>query len=353
MRALTDAEARVIAVLLAAHPDRERDRLHQVGVPRSTYHSVRRRAYEEGWLRDRYVPHPVPIGRPFVTTMVARPYADRLEEFVTTVSADPGNVLVWTGTQVAVAVFFHAAPGDGKRILERVAARRLSAAPTSVTVPADGPTMPVYFDFEGLWSHLAGFEGTLAYPHGLGGALEDVPPTGPTITSHQRWAVSELLKRPFAATEQGRGGHLVGPFGLPFSQRRLLARGWVTHRTLLDPARLPPFQGRSADQIVLISGTPRAQARPELLFAALTRESRVYPFLFAVGSDRWLLGALGGRSAEPVATPPARKPVLPTIREHLEGIEIVQETASGFSAPVDHRYDRLLGPETSASPAKV
>ena len=351
MRALTDSEARVIAVLLAARSDRERERLHQIGVPRSTYHAVRRRAYEEGWLRDRYIPHPVPLGLPFVSTWVARPYADRAEEFVSTISSDPGNVLLWTGTQVAIAVFFHATVADARRLGDRVVSARLAAPPVVVTLRADGPTLPVYFDFEGLWCHLAEMEGTLAYPHGLGGGGTGDEETEVRLTTHQTWAVGELLRRPFVALEQGRGGHLVGPFGLPFSQRKMLVRGWVTHRTLLDPARLPPFQGKSADQIVLISGTPRAGARPEVLFATLTREARVFPFLLAVGHDRWLLGALGGSNPDGAAKRPPRRPVLPTLREYLEGIEIVQEAASGFTAPVDHRYDRLVtdsGPTPSA-----
>lgn len=348
MRALTDSEARVIAVLLAARPDRERDRLHQIGVPRSTYHAVRRRAYEEGWLRDRYIPHPVPLGLPFVTTWVVRPYADRVEEFVSAISSDPGNVLLWTGTQVAVAVFLHAKETDARRLGERVVNARLAAPPLVVTVRADAPTVPVYFDFEGLWCHLASLEGTLAYPHGLGGGSGDeaeVP-----LTTHQAWAMGELLRRPFVAADQGRGGHLVGPFGLPFSQRKMLSRGWVTHRTLLDPARLPPFQGRSADQIVLISGTPRAGARPDVLFATLTREARVFPFLFCVGNERWLLGALGGSNPTAAEARPPRRPVLPTLREFMEGIEIAQESATGFTAPVDHRYDRLL-PAPGATPS--
>jgi hypothetical protein len=355
VRALTDSEARVIAVLLAARPDHERERLHQVGIPRSTYHAVRRRAYEEGWLRDRYIPHPVPLGRPWVTLLVARPYADRYEGFTQEVSGDPGNVLLWTGSQAAVAAFFHARAADPTRLLERLASQRLAAPPLALTVRADGPSVPVYFDFEGLWGHLAGFEGTLAYPHGLGGASvgegEDSEPVA--LTDHQRWALAELLRRPFTATEQGRGGHLVGPFGLPFSQRRLLARGWITHRTFLEPSRLPPYQGKAADQIVLISGTPRAGARAEVLFATLTRESRVYPFLFVVGPTRWLLGALGGSAPVPPESRAARRPVLPTLREYLEGIEIVQEAAAEFTAPVDHRYDRLVPEVRKGGPAKA
>ncbi len=353
MRALTDSEARVIAVLLAARPDRERERLHQVEIPRSTYHAVRRRAYGEGWLRDRYIPHPIPMGRPYVTFLVARPFADRVTEFSRAVGDDDGNVVLWSGAQLAVAVFYHRKPSDGNRAAQRLERERIAAPPLVLTVSADGPTVPVYFDFEGLWCHLAGLAGTLAYPHGLGGTLEDgreetQEPTGP-LSSHQQWAIGELLRRPFTAAEQGRGGHLVGPFGLPFSQRRVLAKGWVTHRTLLEPSRLPPYQGRSADQVVLISGTPRAGARPEQLFAVLTHECRVFPFLFVVGPDRWLLGALGG-SSPGASTDPDRRAVLPTLRESLEGIEILQEAASGFSSPVDHRYERLLpSPATAAT----
>jgi len=355
VRALTDSEARVIAVLLAARPDRERERLRQIGIPRSTYHAVRRRAYEEGWLRDRYVPNPVPLGRPFVTFLVARPYADRFAEFGQTVTAAEGNVVLWTGAQLAVAVFFHRKESDATRLGDRIEKQKFAANPLLTVVRADGPTVPVYFDFEGLWSHLAGLEGTLAYPHGLGGAPEDPHEEDDgapaALTAHQAWAMGELLRRPFTATEQGRGGHLVGPFGLPFSQRRMLAKGWITHRTLLEPARLPPFQGRAADQVVLIAGSPKSGARPEQLFATLTRDCRVFPFLFVVAEDRWLLGALGG-AAPTLPSPPDRRPVLPTLREALEGIEILQEPAAGFSSPVDHRYETLLPADNGRRAAK-
>ncbi|MGI0071544.1 MAG: hypothetical protein ACRECT_05710 [Thermoplasmata archaeon] len=347
MRALTDSEARVIAVLLAARPDRERERLHQVAIPRSTYHAVRRRAYEEGWLRDRYLPHPVVLGRPFATFLVARPYADRAADFARTVSGDGGNVVLWSASHLALAVFLHRTSTDGTRVVERLEKDRSTAPPLRITVSMDGPTVPVYFDFEGLWCHLAGLDGTLAYPHGLGGALVersvDAPTEIPPLSAHQTWAMGELLRRPFSAIEQGRGGHLVGPFGLPFSQRRMLTKGWVTHRTLLEPARLAPYQGRAADQVVLISGTPKEGARPEQLFATLTRDCRVFPFLFVVGAERWLLGALGSSGAQSAADP-ERQPVLPTLRGALEGIEVLQEPAADFTSPVDHRYVTLLPP---------
>ncbi len=344
----------MIAVLLAARPDRERERLRQIPVPRSTYHAVRRRAYEEGWLRDRYIPHPVPLGLPYVTFLVARPFADRAEEFGRTVSVDPGNVVLWSGAQAAIAVLFQPEAGDAKELLSRIETGRLASAPWSLTVRADGPAIPVYFDFEGLWCHLADLEGTLAYPHGLGGALPDVSEDQAMapLTPHQRWAVGELLRRPFVATEQGRGGHLVGPFGLPYSQRKMLAKGWVTHRTLLDPSRVPEHRGKSADQVVMITGLPKAGARPEALFATLTRQCRVFPFLFVAGADRWLLCALGGSTPPPVDPTNPRRPVLPTLRDYLEGIDILQEAAAGFVARVDHRYDRLLAGDVRPGTSK-
>lgn len=305
-------------------------------------------------MRDRYVPHPVPLGRPWITFVVARPFADREEEFGRTLADDPGNVVLWSGAQMSLGVMFHARPNEPKRLLGRIESNRLAVAPWSLTVRADGPTIPVYFDFEGLWCHLAALEGTLAYPHGLGGGLTDRAGDGTeaTLTPHQGWAVGELLRRPFTAAEQGRGGHLVGPFGLPFSQRKMLAKGWVTHRTLLDPALVPDHRGRAADQVVFISGAPRAGARPENLFVTLTRECRVFPFLFVVGTDRWLLSALGAANPRPGESRTSRRPVLPTLREYLEGIEILQEAAHGFTAQVDHRYDRLLSSEPPVPASK-
>ena len=289
-----------------------------------------------------------------MTFLVARPFADRLEEFGRAIAGDAGNVVLWTGGQATLAVVFQSEEADAKRLLARIESNRLTSSPWSVTVRADGPTIPVYFDFEGLWCHLAGLEGTLAYPHGLGGYLEgsDNGEARIGLSSHQRWAVGELLQRPFVATDQGRGGHLVGPFGLPFSQRKMLAKGWVTHRTLLDPARVPEHRGKTANQVVFITGSPKAGAKPEGLFATLTRECRVFPFLFVVDTDRWLLSALGGSNPMPAEPSGPRRPVLPTLRTYLEGIEILQEAASGFVAQVDHRYDRLLPSEPRAVPTK-
>ena len=287
-------------------------------------------------------------------SLVARPFADRVEEFGQTVARDPGNVVLWSGAQVTLAVAFHELPNEAKQLLERFESSRLATAPWSVTVRADAPTVPVYFDFEGLWCHLAGLEGTLAYPHGLGGVLagRDEEEAQATLSPHQQWAVGELLRRPFVATDQGRGGHLVGPFGLPFSQRKMLAKGWVTHRTLLDPALVPEHRGKSADQVVFLSGSPKAGARPESLFATLTREC---PGLsLPLRRRRGPLVDQCPRGRESPA-PTLRARVAPSFRpcaNTSKGSRSCRKRPPGFVAQVDHRYDRLLPSEPVVAASK-
>ena len=347
MRALTEAEGRVIAVLLGARATNERDRLKQLDVPRSTYHAARRRAYAEGWLRDRYVPEPARFGFPVVTIAVVRPFADRASELSQRWSGHATNVLTWLSAQVAVGVFFHPDAKAAAKFASDQTDAKLGRIVSLLAADATRAEMPVYFDYEGLWSHLAGVTGTLSYPNGLGGGAtgEDGEPPQ---ARHRIWAATELVHRPFIAESDGRGAHLVGPLGLPFSQLRLLRDGWVGHRVFLDPSRVPPYQGRSADQVVLISGGLKEGAEAAAVFATLTRECRVFPFLYVTHERRVLLGALGrGSASSPASAEEVRRPVLPTLQESLEGIEVLQEPAANFRALIDHRYDRLLPPAAS------
>jgi hypothetical protein len=349
MRFLTDAEGRIIAVLLGASPSSERDRLHRAGVPRSTYHAARRRAYEEGWVQDRYVPDPVRLGFPWATFVLLRPFADRIEALSKRWSEDPSNVLSWWSPQMALGVFLHGSAKDADRLVRGLDADRAASSVTTLTAHLTEPEVPVFFDYEGLWTHLALLPGTITYPNGLGGNFPgaDGPSTAPS--AHQAWALGELIRRPFTAGAEGRAAHLVGPFGLPFSQQKMLRDGWITHRVFLYPARLPPYQGRSADQIVLISGQLRNGARPEELFATLTRECRVFPFLYAVHGDRLLLGALGRTPGVPApggpgGGDPPRRAVMPTLQGALVGIDVTQDLATQVRTVVDMRFDRLVPP---------
>lgn len=347
MRSLTDAEARVISVLLAASPGQERDRLRQLELPRSTYHAARRRAYEEGWLRDRYVPDPGRFGFERVTFVLARPFADRAAELVEKWDRAPGNVVTWGSAQLALGVFYHPTDQASAKLLRTVAAPYASWS-FSVAARSEAPSIPVYFDFEGLWVHLGGFSGALEYPHGLGGTPLVQPENGNRPPVPRRdWAAQELVRRPFVALEQGRPSHLVGPFGLPWSQQKLVRTGAVRHRVLLDPAATPPYHGRSVEQVTFITGELIGDARPETLFSTLTRECRVFPFLYVADEGRVLIGALGrGAATAPPEGGPVepRRPVMPTLSAALRGIELVQDLVGRVRVVTDHRYDRLFPP---------
>jgi hypothetical protein len=352
MRALTDAEARTIAVLLGSAAAPERERLARSGLPRSTYHAARRRAYDEGWLRGRYVPEPDRFGFPFATFIVARPYADQVEQLIERWAADAGNVLLLGGPTVVVGTFFHRTEAEARAMAAGKAWGDLAGSAGTVVADLRTPSVPVYYDFEGLWSHLSGTSGTIAYPRGIGGPEPTPPGDGGTPpTDHQRWAAGELLARPFVDSENG--ARLVGPLGLPFSQQRLVARGWIHHRVFLDPSKLSSYRGNAADEYVFISGTPKPGLRPETLFQSLVRESRVFPFLYVVGSDRLLIGAMGAsrQRGAPPSPDGSRRPVMPTLQESISGIEVIQQAASTVPIRVDHRYDRLIPRKGALTPS--
>ncbi|HEV8049432.1 MAG TPA: hypothetical protein VGP88_02440 [Thermoplasmata archaeon] len=340
MRELTAAEARVIAGMLGSAAATERERLRRIGVPRSTYHAARRRAYAEGWLRDRYVPQPERLGFRTALVLAARPFVDRGAELGERWGADPACVYFAAGTELALAVFVEPGEDAAHALATRLLGGGVASWHEAIAADLHRPSIPVYFDYEGLWTHLAESGGTVAYPRGLGGTPEPDEPTA--LTAHQRWAASELLARPFVAANDGRAPHLVGPLGLPFSQQRMVAQGTVVHRVFLDPGRLPSYRGSAADQIVLVTGAWRRGARPERLFRTLTEECRVYPFLYVLDSDRVMIGALGRSGTGPASPSEGRRPVLGTLQESLEGIELIQVPAPSIRTVVDHRYDRLL-----------
>ncbi|MHB1435698.1 MAG: hypothetical protein ACYCW9_06290 [Thermoplasmata archaeon] len=341
-RSLTEQEVRVVGRLLEDSPEGERTRLRRWELPRSTYHHIRKRAYAEGWVYDRFIPDPRLVGLPWVSFLLVRPFADWRGLLVDALNRDPRCVHLVVGPNLVFSIHWEARGEAARRRWAMIQKAGWVAGGTQLTVEATPGSVPVYFDYEGLWSHLADRPGTSDYPRGLAGRAPapGVAAPGP-MTSHQKWAVRYLLDRAAAASARPDSGRPVGPFGLPGSVRRLLEQGWVSRRSILAPSSMPPYRGRTASRTHFVVGTPRPGARPEELFQRLVGECRVYPFLFAVGPDRWLIGAVGGpRDGTPPPTP--RRPVLPTIGSACQGIEIFETDGPGFVPQIDHRYDRLL-----------
>lgn len=311
---------------------------------------MRRRAYSEGWIRDRYVPSPKTFGYSAATVAIARLFSDRREEWIRNLQETPGLVVFWAGDQFALVIIFHR---DGKEAKER--RQLIASAPgtNSALILDPQPAIagfPVYFDFEGSWTNLIQGRGMRAYPRGIptapdGSGRESKERWGPRA----RWAANELLQRPFSGEAENRPSHLVGPFGIPSSERRLLEQGWIAHRVFVDPSRLPPYRGRQPGEVVLATGTFREGVRPSDLFGMLTRDCRVFPFLVVLDGARIVLGMFGQSArVSPAQSPAPRRPVLPTLQAALEGIELFRDVADRIQVPIDHRYDRLQPPAPAA-----
>ncbi|MCI4366925.1 MAG: hypothetical protein L3K08_04155, partial [Thermoplasmata archaeon] len=228
MYGLTDAEAKVVWSALALPGAAERARLDGSGLASSTYHAARRRAYAEGWLRDRYVPDPVAFGYPIATFLLGRPYAEQIHAVGRRWGETEGAALVWTGTPMALGVFFHPTLNASRRAMERLQAVLPLRDVSTLTVDLSEQRIPVYFDYEGAWARIAGIPVSPSYPAGLGyGAgvsMEDSAPRRPVPDRHRPTA-HELMERPFVPAAPGVV-RLLGFGGLDRRQRDLLEDGY-------------------------------------------------------------------------------------------------------------------------------
>src|SRR5579859_3876358 len=301
MRALTEAEARLIRALLASPGDSERELLEETKLPRSTYHAVRKRVYDEGWLRVRFVPHPTCFGLPFVTVAVARPFADSAVAMVERYSRPESNVVLWGGSGLLFAVYLHRTEEDARRLSAGLQNDATASRSFFLTTGTGTDSLPIYFDFEGVWSHLAGIPGSSQYPRSLSPAFPPGAhiPTGPPSPGLRR-AARNLVLRPIVADHEGRPGHFLGLLGLTRPEHRLLNDGWVFGRVLPDFGALPPYQDRKADQVVFVRGEFLAGKSPAQMLKALTETCRVYPFLLAHNETQVVVGTVGQSGPVPV-----------------------------------------------------
>jgi hypothetical protein len=335
MKSLTQSEAVVVRSLLAAEHIPERERIHRSGIPPRTFEAVRKRAYLEGWVFDRYIPDPARVGKPKVSFTLVQPFSESHKSVESRWTHDPGLVLLWSWPETLFAVFI----GDEEASRIRQGAFDPGACRNCFDLTADArrPQIPVFFDFEGAWTRSADLPGTQAYPHSLPANLRGADHALRLPTSAES-RLAELVSRPFRHPD--RSGPLrVSPFFLPRSQQRLLATGAVERRVFPDLTELPPPQNRAIERIVFLRGILLPGMSAPALFRRLARMN-VLPFLFATDDTRVLLGALS--PAPPTAAGTARPAVLGNVEQFLRNIEIVRERVLDLTVVANHRYDRIF-----------
>jgi hypothetical protein len=341
-RELTPAEARVIAVLLGTGGEPEKARLERSEAPRSTYITARRRAYDNGWVRDRFLPSPA-VGYRYAHWVLVRPFLEHRAEVEARFSEDPGTVLIWRWPEHLLSLRFEGGPLGSERSDRPLVPPELGRPILDLRSDLARPHVPVYFDFEGAWANFVDVPRGRGYPRALGSGEKGRSETSEGL----RRSVGALVARPFGATpEPGTVfRRFVGAGGLARSQRRLLQKGWVSWRVLPDLKALPAYAGRRAQRLVLLEGRLRSPDGLKEMFHDLWALSRTAPFLLASDGSKALLGfvGLGERLKGGTRLPsPRSRPVGTTLQEHLSDIQTFSIPVDELEVPMDHRYDRLF-----------
>lgn len=329
MRPLTGSEAVVVRTLLGHSLESEESKARDAEVPRTTYQTIRRRAFAEGWVKERYIPAPSLVGARTVSVRLSQPFVEHRRPLVETLGQHADTVVLWAFPDTILSVAF-----------DRLPPSRATAVPPEwlramweVRVERPAQDLPAYFDFEGGWSRRAGLGTPRSYPVGL-------PRSGRNASSPPR-EVRELLLRPFLRPTLSPLRFLFSATHLPRRQRRALADGDVHRRNLLDLPAVPPLRSGGVERVVFVTGRPRHSPALGPLLDVLHGELGASPFLAAGSTDRVLLGLLAPIPG-PLASP--RGSVLAALQVHLERIEILREPTAALSEVVDHRYDRLASP---------
>lgn len=339
MRSITEGEAVAIRALLAARPISERTRISESGLRSRTFERIRKRAYGSGWVFDRFVPDPSRTGFETVFFVLSRPFAEHLDDTQTRWKDLPSNVLLWRWPETIFGVFFSSESQE--KFVAGLSSLKDRDETIVVAAPTQKPAIPVYFDFEAAWAHLTRRRGTLAYPHSL--PTRSMQAGAPSLDSGTgRRTIAGLLGRPFRPAKENSPLR-VSPFFFSRSYQRLLETGLVERRTIMDPQKVPPFQGRSIERIAFVQGEMASPGTEEGLFRMLMAIN-VSPFLFVSDGSQILLATLS-RSPSDLEFGSGRPAILGNLKRFLKNIQIVRESTQTLSVVVNHRYDRLFPSE--------
>ncbi len=318
--------------LLSDLPGPERHRVQESGVPRTTYQTIRHRAFINGWLKERYLPDPALLGVDRIRFIVAQPYAERWNNSIRALRSQEGLVVLWASPETLFGVVFEQSSQRSPDVLRSPESLRRYWTVVSST-RGDGPL--AYFDYEGIWSRWTMDSDPIVYPRPLPRAKSPV-----LATSREDWvAVRDLLARPFGSGSSQPGTVTFRSTHLSRRERRLLADGRISYRVLPNLSEIPPVRGYRPEHLAFIVGDLQPGQNPRELFGNLVQRAHVAPILYAYDDHRVLLMAL---SPAPARIAKGRTSVVAVLQKHLQKIEVVREMIDSLYPLVDHRYDRLV-----------
>ncbi|HEY6239188.1 MAG TPA: hypothetical protein VIZ68_08395, partial [Thermoplasmata archaeon] len=203
--------------------------------------------------------------------------------------------------------------------------------------PTDG-SIPVYFDYSGLWARFGGQPPPAAYPAGLDHSSRTA--SARTLAETQRWVRSDAHADPAPV----RWTNLVS---LARRHPRALDPEVVQARTVLRQAKVPPLEGRRIGEVIFIQGSLRSSTTAARLLNDLTKECLVYPFLLAEAGGRVILAGLGQTSSKApgrVLVASAARPVMSVVDRHIDPADVLIEPVEAIEELIQHHYpDRFPG----------
>jgi hypothetical protein len=341
-RPLTENEAIVVKSILGASiEETEADRIRRCGLPRSTYLEAKQRVYAEGLIQDRYVPSSRALGLSRISFVLSRPFADKRGPVTQALLSTPGTVLVWTGVHVQMGVVIHRTEADLSRFEERVErlldGGALIGHVRSRPIPED---IPVYFDFEGIWSSFVGTLGVRKYPRAFPSVLHGEDTGMPASPPSE--VVSDLLRK-HIGEEESPSPHLVGPASLSRSRKKALEDGKVEWRTFLSVGLPISFGPNRLADIVLVVGRREKGRTLTQLLEELVTDCTAFPFLVAGDEDQVLIGFMGaGLGANGTTSRKVGTNVSSSIVNSVSHLEILREGLGLVTTQRDHQYEYLL-----------
>lgn len=355
MRELTRGEAVVIRSLLAGEPGGEERRTQYTGLSPGAYQSLRRRVLSSGLVDFRYLPDPVRFGVPKVTFSLVHPFADRQREVVQRWSSHPGNVLLWASPQTVFGVFFGRSNASSPTVPGVPYSAEDAPRGFDLTVDVRRPTAPVYFDFEGLWSKVAGYRRPAAYPRGIGvRGSSDRPIDRSPIPDHARAIAEELVERPFVPDDGTSASFHFRSLLRASSARRLVSQRVILPRCYLNVASLPSFGAWSARHLVFLHGALRPETTAAALFRTVHTRTEVAPFLFATSDRRVLIAAVSPMAVRRGSGRAMAGDSLLTIAQKmLHSVDLFREPIENVTIATNHRYDRLFTEGVIRAPARA
>jgi hypothetical protein len=344
-RRATAAELCVVRDSLANPLASQIRNIRQSGLSRRTYQTALQRIRSRRWVLDRYLPSPVLTGLPYLTFLLARPPTGAEDRLVQEIRRNAKAVLIWSTVGAVLSVSFSNSPESGEALTGRLEATGLSASgeTQSVTCPSD--SVPVYFDFEGIWTRYGGLPGTVRYPLGLGGGSTGGNAANSTPSSRVLDSARSLVRRgapqrPGGLAEPG----LLGSWSTGLVDRSLVRNGWVEPRCFLDPRAVAASLTDFAAGITLVRGSLRRSVEIGPLAAELFERSRVHPFLLASDGHAVLIGFLSvGPLTQLAPAPGPRESVRATLERWLDALTVTRLRIDAVEAVVNHEYGNLLG----------